>query len=375
MTHKIVAVDDDRDLLRMMVLVLQNAGYEVLPARSGSEALTMLGSQTPDIVILDVMMPGVSGYDLVRWLRANPATATVPIIMLTAKALQQDKAFGFEAGADDYLTKPVSHSELLMRIKSLLRRATVMPTAVGSTSHFIGFLGAKGGVGTTTLAINTASVLLSEDHQVILVDLQPINSALITLNLNAPPLPANMTNGNGNLLADAEALQGFMVQHSNGLRVLSLPSHWHYNGALLPAEQLDALFRTVTSLAPFVLVDIGCGLTPLTRRALAFVDRLIVVTEPDRPSLELTRSMLSELRPSLNRNYAQVGLVSVNRSGGGQSRSPADMERMLGSPLLGVITPASEVCFQASQHGLPVVTAYPSSIIAEQIRTIVARLQ
>ncbi|MFZ1466158.1 MAG: hypothetical protein WAV60_19100, partial [Anaerolineae bacterium] len=127
--------------------------------------------------------------------------------------------------------------------------------------------------------------------------------------------------------------------------------------------------------APFVLVDIGCGLTPLTRRALAFIDRLIVVTEPERPSLELTRSLLGELRPSLNKSYAQIGLVSINRSGGGLSRSPAEMERMLGVPLLGVITPASEVCFQASQHGLPVVTAYPSSIIAEQIRTIASRLQ
>ena len=150
-----------------------------------------------------------------------------------------------------------------------------MPAAVGSTSHFIGFLGAKGGVGTTTLAINTASVLLSGEHEAILVDLQPITSALITLNLAAPALPANMTNGNGGVLADANALQGFMVQHSNGLRVLSLPSPWHYNDALLPAEQLDALFRTITTLAPFVLVDIGCGLTPLTRRALAFIDRLI----------------------------------------------------------------------------------------------------
>ena len=375
MAYKVLAVDDDRDLLRMMVLVLQNAGYEVLPARSGSEALSILGSHLPDVVILDVMMPGISGYDLVRWLRANPVTAAVPVIMLTAKALQQDKAFGFEAGADDYLTKPVSHSELLMRVKSLLRRATVMPAAVGSTSHFIGFLGAKGGVGTTTLAINTASVLLSGEHEAILVDLQPITSALITLNLAAPALPANMTNGNGGVLADANALQGFMVQHSNGLRVLSLPSPWHYNDALLPAEQLDALFRTITALAPFVLVDIGCGLTPLTRRALAFIDRLIVVTEPERPSLELTRSLLGELRPSLNKSYAQIGLVSINRSGGGLSRSPAEMERMLGVPLLGVITPASEVCFQASQHGLPVVTAYPSSIIAEQIRTIASRLQ
>ncbi|MBK7200821.1 response regulator [Candidatus Amarolinea dominans] len=207
MAYKVLAVDDDRDLLRMMVLVLQNAGYEVLPARSGSEALSILGSHLPDVVILDVMMPGISGYDLVRWLRANPVTAAVPVIMLTAKALQQDKAFGFEAGADDYLTKPVSHSELLMRVKSLLRRATVMPAAVGSTSHFIGFLGAKGGVGTTTLAINTASVLLSGEHEAILVDLQPITSALITLNLAAPALPANMTNGNGGVLADANALQ------------------------------------------------------------------------------------------------------------------------------------------------------------------------
>ncbi len=375
MAYKVLAVDDDRDLLRMLALVLQNAGYEVVSARNGSEALTMMGSLTPDIVLLDVMMSDISGYDIARWLRANPATATTPIIMLTAKALQQDRAFGFEAGVDDYLTKPVSHSELLMRIKSLLRRATVMPTAVGSTSHLIGFLGAKGGVGTTTLAINIAATLLANNHEAILVDSQPIASAMISLNLTSAPLPHSFTNGNAHLLADRLALKGFMARHSCGLEVLSLPLPWRQNGLPVQPQEMNALFQTLTVLAPFVLVDMGCGLTPLAQSVLSLIDRVIIVTEPDRPSLELARHLLTELRQTSNKGHTQIALVSVNRTGGGIARSTAEMERILGVPLLGVITPASEVCFQANQHGLPVVAAYPSSLIAEQIRAITTRLQ
>ena len=120
MAEKILVVDDDLDSLKLIGLMLQRNGYEVIAANAGSQALARALSDHPDLIILDVMMPDMNGYEVSRRLRKNPTTQNIPIIMFTAKTLIDDKVAGFEAGADDYLTKPTHPAELASRVKAIL---------------------------------------------------------------------------------------------------------------------------------------------------------------------------------------------------------------------------------------------------------------
>lgn len=131
-TRHILVVDDERDLADLLQYNLQKSGYRVSVARNGRSAVEMAVGSTPDAIILDVMLPELSGTEVARRLRTNPVTATVPILMLTAKGEEVDQVVGLTVGADDYVTKPFSIKVLLARLEALLRRSS--PTANVATS-------------------------------------------------------------------------------------------------------------------------------------------------------------------------------------------------------------------------------------------------
>jgi two-component system phosphate regulon response regulator PhoB len=119
---RILVVDDEPDLLELARFNLDQAGFQVEVAETGEEGLERLRRSRPDLVILDLMLPGLSGEEVCRRLRADPGLADLPVIMLTAKGEEVDRVVGFELGADDYVTKPFSPRELVLRVKAVLRR-------------------------------------------------------------------------------------------------------------------------------------------------------------------------------------------------------------------------------------------------------------
>jgi len=123
MAEVILVVDDDPDIARFVEVNLRSAGYDVVVAGDGEQALERAADLRPDLVLLDVMMPRIDGFEVAQRLRRSPATANASIIMLTAKALSADKVTGLQAGADDYIIKPFDPIELLARVKGTLRRA------------------------------------------------------------------------------------------------------------------------------------------------------------------------------------------------------------------------------------------------------------
>jgi diguanylate cyclase (GGDEF)-like protein len=125
--HRVLVVDDDRNLRKIISTNLELAGYEVATAVDGREALTKIEAAVPDLVLLDLMMPHMDGYEVAKRVRShpNPTIANVPIIILTAKGETEDKLRGFEAGADDYITKPFGPKELLARVRAKIRRVEV----------------------------------------------------------------------------------------------------------------------------------------------------------------------------------------------------------------------------------------------------------
>ena len=121
-TTRVLIVEDDRDLAQVLTYNLKQAGYEVLVATDGREGLRQAELHSPDLVILDLMLPVMDGLDVCRRLRANSLTSDVSILMLTAKAEEMDQVVGFSIGADDYVTKPFSVKVLIQRVKALCRR-------------------------------------------------------------------------------------------------------------------------------------------------------------------------------------------------------------------------------------------------------------
>lgn len=119
---KILIVDDEPDALEVLGFNLKNAGYEVTTADDGDTALKKARQQLPDLILLDLMLPEIDGLEVCKLLRRDTATSGIPIIMLTAKASEIDRVVGLELGADDYVTKPFSPRELVLRVRNLLKR-------------------------------------------------------------------------------------------------------------------------------------------------------------------------------------------------------------------------------------------------------------
>ena len=123
MSTRVLVVEDDPDIAELVARYLEKAGYTTARVSTGRDALDAVRAKAPDLIVLDVMLPHVDGLEVCRLLRANDHTASIPIIMLTARADESERIVGLEMGADDYLAKPFSPNELVARVRALLRRA------------------------------------------------------------------------------------------------------------------------------------------------------------------------------------------------------------------------------------------------------------
>lgn len=122
MSKKVLVVEDEPDILEVVVYNLRQSGFEVATAADGETALEMVSREDPDLVILDLMLPRIDGLEVCRLLRQGPSTRDTPVIMLTAKSAEVDRIVGLELGADDYVVKPFSPRELVLRVRAILRR-------------------------------------------------------------------------------------------------------------------------------------------------------------------------------------------------------------------------------------------------------------
>lgn len=157
--QKILVVEDEPDIRKLVQYHLAQERYKVLEAEDGENALKLIQREKPNLVVLDLMLPGLSGQELCKILRGRPDTASLPILMLTAKAGEADKVVGLETGADDYLTKPFSPREMVARVKAILRRSELRAVTDGNESYQNGTL--KIDFATYEVLINQKTVRLT----------------------------------------------------------------------------------------------------------------------------------------------------------------------------------------------------------------------
>ena len=372
MAEKILIVDDDVDTLKLIGMTLQRHGYEIAVANSGRQGLARAAAELPDIILLDIMMPDMDGYEVTRRLRAEANLAHIPVIMFSAKSLVDDKVAGFEAGADDYLVKPTHPAELTSRVKALLQRASTIrgtaPLAV-ERARTIGFLGAKGGLGTTTLALNVAVALAQAGEATVVADLRPGQGTMGLL------LGLNHTTGMGTLLAKtaaaitSQAVEGHLMTHVTGLRLLlssPAPDEAAHSAAVAQAEQI---VRHLAGLCKCLVLDLGAGLSEMAKRVASMCDALIVAVEPQPVTLTLGKNLLAALE-SAGINRARLHVALLNRQHSGLQTTWEASETTLGMPIGTVFTPAPELAYHAAESATPLLMLQPDSLTSQQIRQL-----
>ncbi len=379
MAEKILIIDDDVDTLKLVGLMLQKQGYQIIASANSEQGLTQADAENPDLILLDVMMPEMDGYEVAKRLRANPLTANTPILMFTAKAQLDDKVTGFEAGADDYLTKPTHPTELSAHVKALLARSSkgkvsTSPLAAEKHSLTIGVLAPRGGQGVTTVAVNLGEALrVASKSDVIVAELRPGMGTL------GPDLgefnPRVLTELLSTNLSDMtrQKIQEKLFTHATGLRLL-FGSVQAKDGLLANAPALmEALVNRMSYLTPYLVLDLGAGLTPLTQKPLLACNILLVLVEPVKNSVIHSRALIADLA-ELKGSKQNIHAIVVNRIRSETQLNMAQMEELLGqTPLIG-ITPAPELFYMAIRMKTPAFTAHPESLLAQQFTKLAAVL-
>jgi pilus assembly protein CpaE len=373
MAEKILIVDDDIDTLKLVGLMLERQGYEIAVASNGTLGLSKALEETPDLILLDVMMPDLDGYEVTRRLRADPALAHIPIIMFTAKTMVDDKVQGFESGVDDYLTKPTHPAELTAHVKAVLARSAQARAKPSDKATVIGFLGTRGGIGTSTVALNVAISLEGSGHDVILGEMNP-GQGTFAYELNISN-PMGLTNLLTRSLKDIHlrSVESEIVSHNSGIRLLLASSNPKESELDQAVPQMEAVVNNLASMCTSLVLDLGNRFRPYVRPLLKQCGRIVLVVEPVYPSNVLGQEALESLE-SDGINRRKISLALVNRVRTSLQIPWRQVESDLGVELAGIVSPAPEQAHQASQGGTPLLLSAPDSLVSDQIRKLAENL-
>ncbi len=373
--RRILIADDDVDDLRLVGMMLERQGYEILAATNGQQALRKAVEGQPALIILDVMMPEMDGYEVAAKLRNHPATESIPILMFTAKTAVNDRIAGFQAGADDYVTKPVHPRELTRRVESLLERRAHEASGM-ETSHLIGFLPTKGGIGTSTLALNTAVELrrMHGNQKSILIELQEGGGTL------AMQLGLEETLDHGRRLSGLikaplfhitqERLRDFVVRHESGVQALLATSRLAGIGPQLQPSHVRTILRYLSADYDYLLLDLPSNLYAACREALSVCRLIIVTVEPNPIGMRLAQMTFNALdEVGIGSQKARVVLIHRVPALGTLSRNM--VEQSLHREMIAGIPPAADLAYESISNGRPMVEIQPQSLVAQQVRRVV----
>lgn len=378
MADKILIVDDDLDTLRLVGLMLQRQGYQISAATNGQQGLEKAFEEDPDLILLDVMMPDMDGYEVTRRLRQNPSTAETPILMFTAKSQLDDKVVGFEVGANDYLTKPTHPSELQARVKTLLARAgdkkekAVLESGDENRGYVIGILSARGGLGITTLAVNLAAGLLNKTKsEVIVAEMLPGQGAL------ALELGVTSTRGLVDLLSSTklgeltrEKIGSALIHHGSGLKLLLASDRPRDMHLISQVANYEAVVSGLAGLARFTVLDLGVGIQPFATRVIPQCDEVLILLEGVPNTIIHTRALIEDI-VALGVNKRNVNVVLNNRIRSDTQLPSSQVQTKLDHEIIGTLTPAPELFVQATRLQTPAILCQPESLTARQIGKLV----
>ncbi len=371
---RILLVEDDQAAAKLYRWVLMNEGYEVVLAPSGEEGYALATERSPDLIIVDVMLPGMDGYMLCRQLRQNMVTRSVPILIVSAKSDIVDKIAGFEAGADDYLSKPFHPEELVLRVKALLARlrsSALAESPLYSRGRIIALFSSKGGVGKTTIAVNLAIALHQKSSgNVVLFDAD-FFFGNVGVYLNLPPFYSIL-----NLIShlsnpSAILLDQVLVPHASGIRVLMSP-YYPEEAELVEASHVKDVLSFLSETHDYVVVDCQATYDERTLTILENTNLIVVVTTPEVGAIKNTSRFL-ELAEKLGIPDERLQIL-VNRADSDVGVNVREIERTLKHPIAFQLPSGGRTVVFSVNRGVPLILDNPNHPFSQQIAAIAEKL-
>jgi CheY-like chemotaxis protein/MinD-like ATPase involved in chromosome partitioning or flagellar assembly len=375
MSEKILIIDDDLDTLRLVGLMLQRQGYQISAATNGQQGLDKAFEENPNLILLDVMMPDMDGYEVTRRLRRNTATMETPVLMFTAKTQLDEKVIGFEVGANDYLTKPTHPSELQARVRTLLAHASDKKESdrIGvRRGYVIGVLGPRGGLGTTTMAVNLAAALHSRTKSdVIIAEMMPGQGALsLEMGASHPTGLADLLSLNKLNEITSDQVREALVGHPSGLKFLLASDRPRDMHLINQTANYEILVKRLKGLARFVVLDLGVGIQPFAEKILPACDELLIVIEGIPNTIIRATALIDDLA-ALGFSKKKIHVVLNNRQRSDTILPSSQVQTKLGHNILSTLTPAPELFVQATRMQIPAVVCQPDSLTTRQIMKLV----
>jgi CheY-like chemotaxis protein/MinD-like ATPase involved in chromosome partitioning or flagellar assembly len=371
MAIKVLIVDDDPATIKFLSVYLKRQGYEPLAAHDGMQALDIAHQQHPALIILDVMMPGMDGYEVARSLRRHPETALIPILMFTAKTQVEDKLTGYDAGVDIYLTKPIHLVELQANIKALLSQSTQRREVLTKRAYIVGVIAAKGGLGVSTVALNLAiGYRKREKSKVVAAEMRPGQGYW------AQELDLVGTHGIADLLVmdrseiTQTTVEKHLIQNKYGVPLVLASNDVCDVECVTALAQFEAIVENLGQMADLVVLDIGTNFHPAYGILTGLCDEIILVTEPQPVTVRQTQALIGELKGQDFGSAKVLTLITVNRIRTEMTMTMSQIEDVLGHSVTLGIPPLPELSYLTATRATPMYILQPESIIANQIDTL-----
>lgn len=399
---RILVIDDDRSLLRMMKLMLEKAGHESILASSGREGIQSAMDEQPDLAIVDVMMPELSGYDVCRQLRENPATANIPLLILTARSQPMDQQMAIDAGADDFLSKPITREELMRHLSRLLESgATTVPRPLEPqveplpaepmeqvepvdvaepqaampaqempvTDIFvedttiilpvIAVMSLRGGSGATTVAINLALGVMQHGRSCIVDLADAPGHVAVQLQLTPSTNWLNLVNAGPQ--PDPKQIGASLMMHASaGVAVMAAPAT--YTTERPSTQTLRHVFQVLSEGFKRIVVDLPAKIDPTSEVVLRMASHVVLVVGDDLAVLRTASESFRAIE-ALNLTAQQHIVLNRTRPGG---VSFEEAQLALGREIE-IELPYEPDQTAATAQGRPLVMSSPASVFSQNI--------
>jgi pilus assembly protein CpaE len=361
---RILFIDDDPINHQLVARALQPLGHQLSFAENGTSGLAQARNTKPDLIITDVIMPDINGYEVTRQLRRDPQFAATPVLVLTAQSGLQDKLQAFESGADDYLSKPFEPAELVARVSALLRRVEMVPLApqnAGQTAQMIAVHSLRGGTGASTLAVNLALSLSNLWGRTILLDLtMTAGQVALMLNMNLRRTWADIARFKAGEV-DMESLQSVISTHDSGLSFIAAPT-FPEEGEALHGDNLLTVLNLLKGQYDYIVADLPHDFSDIALTALDAADLILMVGTPDMASIRATAAALDsysklgyskeKIKPLLNAIFPRSSL------------SKEKIEAAMGMDFVASVPHVPDIVVEAINFGRPLVHEKPQEPIS-----------
>jgi pilus assembly protein CpaE len=370
MAEKILIIDDDLETLRLIGLMLQRQGFKIVAANNGTQGINLAKKERPDLIVLDVMMPDMDGFAVTNSIRNDPDLADTPILMFTAKSQVDDKVAGFEAGVDDYLTKPVHPVELVAHIKALLSRFKTRtgPLKPPHKGYLLGVMSPKGGLGVSMIVLNLGISLFNKtEADILCAELRPGQGTWgIELGISDDQNLNNIISKE-TVKIDDSLIRENLFNSSFGPKLLLSTSNTSNIEINTHSDQIEKLIQIIPDNSQFGILDFGNGLNgTIIDNFVKYCDEIIVVTESQPIAVQKTRLLIDELEKQGFGKNKVLSILICNRLRADIQLTVSQIQEKLGHVPLLIIPPAPELSYQAAIHFQPIIRIQPESLITQQ---------